>query len=53
MKPVLDTVVKRRACDREPHREEREQGIDLDCVLDLDERDAPDRGDDDEREERH
>ena len=36
--------------DRKPHREEGEQGIQLDRVLDLDERDAPDRRDADECE---
>ncbi len=38
--------------DREPHGEEREQRIQRDRVLHLDERDAPDRGDADEGEER-
>ena len=36
--------------DRKPHREEGEQGIQLDRVLNLDERDAPDRRDADECE---
>src|SRR5207253_3904598 len=38
--------------DREPHREEREKRIDLDGVLDLDERHAPYRGHGDQRGQR-
>ena len=38
--------------DREANREEREQRVEGDRVLDLDEGDAPDRGDGDEREQR-
>ena len=42
----------RAARDREAQREEREERIDRDRVLHLDERHAPDGGDDDERRER-
>ena len=41
------------ARDRESNGEEREQRIDRDRVLDLDEGDAPNRGDEDKCEERH
>ena len=40
----------REARDREAHGEEGEQRVERDGVLDLDERDAPDRGDRDQRE---
>ena len=43
----------RGARDRKADGEEREERIDRDRVLDLDERDAPDRGDGEERERRH
>ena len=39
--------------DREAHGEEREQRIELDRVLDLDERHAPDSGHGDERNHCH
>src|SRR5207249_9875098 len=38
--------------DREPYREEREERIERERVLDLDERHAPDRGDEDECKQR-
>jgi hypothetical protein len=38
--------------DRESHRREREERVELHGVLDLDEGDPPDRGDDDQGEER-
>ncbi len=42
-----------RGGDRKADAEEREERVDRDRVLDLDERDAPDGRDSDEREERH
>ena len=39
--------------DRVANGQEGEQWIDRNRVLDLDEGDAPDRGDDDERDQRH
>ena len=38
--------------DREPHRKEREERIELERVLDLNERHAPDRRDEDQDDER-
>ena len=42
----------RAACDREAKREEREERIERDRVLDLDERDPPHGGDRDKHDER-